>query len=204
MTRNKRSKKQQKQEIEEITATYETMKKETEEVYKKAVELHLNENLSTRIIAERLGVSKSAVARHLIAFKNGVSVESVQPNCRTPKVTASSRQFLSQSVARQELPTSKSLANALLAAKGVEVTPRTIRNQLKKIDYKSSIPRTVPMLTELQQQKRYEWCTAHRDFKWKKVWFSDETYIEVNRSTFPIWHKKGKGRLIRSRSSVRK
>jgi len=191
MTTKKSFKEDSKENSQEVVSTYETKKKESEEIYKKAVDLHLSEGLSTRKIASRLGVSKSTVARHLAAYKRGIPVENVKPNCGPPKVSASSRQFLSQSVARQERPTSKSLASALFTSKGVEVTPRTVRNHLNRIDYKSSVPRRIPLLSELQQRKRYEWCIEHREFNWKKVWFSDETYIEVNRSTFPIWHKKG-------------
>lgn len=158
MTRKKSSINDNKLKLHKTFSTYETKKKETEEIYKKAVELHINEGSSTREIAFRLGVSKSSVGRHLIAFKNGISVESVQPNCGQPKISASSRQFLSQCVARQDRPTSKLLANAFISSKSVEITPRTVRNHLNRMDYKNTIPRRIPLLTELHMQKRYEWC----------------------------------------------
>jgi len=57
--------------------------------------------------------------------------------------------------------------------------------------YKSSVPKRIPLLTEAQRQKRVDWCIQHLEFDWKNVWFSDESYIEVNQSTTPVWHKKG-------------
>jgi len=59
------------------------------------------------------------------------------------------------------------------------------------MNYKSSVPRPVPQLTEAHKTKRVEWCRQHADFDWENVVFSDETYIEVNRKVTPVWHKFG-------------
>jgi hypothetical protein len=76
--------------------------------------------------------------------------------------------------------------------KGVSASPQTVRNHLKKLDYKSSIPRKIPLLTTNHESARVEWCTRHKVFDWSNVCFSDETYIEINQSTLPVWHKKSK------------
>ena len=49
-------------------AVYTTRKKSTEDLYKEIVELKKNENLSCRDIADKLGVGKSTVSRHLAEF----------------------------------------------------------------------------------------------------------------------------------------
>ena len=173
------------------TKTHENMKKDTENIYKKIIELHKNENESVRSIASHLNIGKSTVSRYINAYKPNTPVEAMLPQGRPPKIRPIDRTFLGQCVASNAQPTSKSLASALLTSRNVEVTARTVRNHLKRLDYKSSLPRVIPLVTDLQQQKRYLWCLEHREFNWAKVWFSDETYIEVNRSTIPVWHKKG-------------
>lgn len=74
----------------------------------------------------------------------------------------------------------------------MEISARTVRRHLSNyMGYQSSVPRAVPFLTSLHKKKRVEWCLQHRDFNWDNVWFSDETYIEVNYKVTPVWHKKG-------------
>ena len=174
-----------------ISSAYETQKKRTEELYKQIVELHNDEHLGCRAIAKRLNIGRSTISRHLAAWRNGIPVEEMKPYCRPPKVTPQIRSALGQLVAKQNVPTSKSLATWLSTSMKVYMASRTVRNHLVALDYKNSIPRSVPKLTVQQQQKRVDWCRQHSEFDWKNVWFSDETYIEINRSTIPVWHKKG-------------
>jgi len=170
---------------------YETQKRNTEELYRQIVELHNNENLSCRAIAERLQVGKSTVSRHLVSYRNSVPVEEIRPYCRPPKISPQLRSTIGQLVSRQDVPTSGSLATGILNASGTSVTPRTVRRHLVSMNYKNSVPKTVPKLTPVQQQNRVDWCMQHRHFCWDNVWFSDETYIEVNHTVTPVWHKSG-------------
>jgi transposase len=173
------------------SSTYKNRKNMTEDLYKQIVELHNNEGLKGRAIADKLNVGKSTVYRHLASFRKSVPVENMRPYCRPPKITPKQRSALGQLVARQDVPTSKQVTAELSATTGVTVTPRTVRRHLSEMGYKSSVPRTVPLLTSQQKQKRIDWCKEHQGFDWKKVWFSDETYIEVNHTSTPVWHKKG-------------
>ena len=119
-------------------------------------------------------------------------VEEKKPRGRPPKITPRDRSTIGQLVARNEVPTSKQITTELSTTIGTSVTPRTVRRHLVDMDYKNSVPRKVPLLTAKQKTTRVQWCKQHQRFDWKKVWFSDETYIEVSQTTTPIWHKKGK------------
>ena len=179
-----------KSEEPNTPSRYEDEKKKTQKLYKEIVDIYVNEGISVRAIAEKVGVAKSAVARYICSWKKGVAVEDMRPNCRPPKITPADRSFLGQCVASQAKPTSKSITNALAASKGVMVCTQTVRNHLYDFKYECHIPRKIPLLTTKQERARVEWCVQHKDFDWRNVWFSDETYIEINQSTLPVWHKK--------------
>ena len=174
------------------TTAYQSKKNQAQEIYRKVVETRMNEGLSYSAIARKLEISKTAVYRHLAKWKRGLPVDETKPNCRPEKVTPQLRQTLGQLVTRQDVPTSKSLAKAISTKSGTPINPRTICRHLSNyMGYQSSIPRAVPLLTPLQKTRRVEWCLQHRDFNWDNVWFSDETYIEVNYRVTSVWHKTG-------------
>jgi hypothetical protein len=69
------------------------------------------------------------------------------------------------------------------------VTDRTVQNHLRGMNYVSSSPRAVPLLTSRQIHNRVDWCTSHLPFDWRKVVFTDETYIECGGPRAKIWDK---------------
>jgi transposase len=171
---------------------YENKKKEARRRYEEIMDMRLNEKRSIRSIASILSIAKSTVFRYISLWKNDIPVENIRLCSRPRKIKSTDHSFLGQAVAAQVLPTAKSLTAALRISKGIVVSPQTVRNHLKKLDYQCSIPRKIPLVTPLQERNRINWCLQHKDLDWKNVWFSDETYIEINHSTIPVWHKKGK------------
>ena len=180
-----------RRERQQTKLTYKESKKDAGEKYEQIIELHIHEKASVRTIASKLNTTKSTVSRHIATWKACTTVEEKKPQGRPPKITPRERTFLGQCVAAQEQPTSKSLVSALLTSRNVEVTPQTVRNHLKTLGYKNSLPKKIPLITHVQQQNRLQWCIKHQQYNWKTVWFSDETYFEINRSTTLVWHKKG-------------
>jgi hypothetical protein len=59
------------------------------------------------------------------------------------------------------------------------VNPRTVRNTIQPWDTIVHL-RTLPLLTTATGKKGLSGAISTRDSTGKKVWFSDETYIEVN------------------------
>ena len=142
-------------------------------MYRLIIELHENENLKVEAIAAKVKVHQSTVYRHLAAWRRGLPVEEVKGNCRPPKLTSKQRTAIGQIVARQTVPTSKQITTELSSIFRVSVTPRTVRRHLANMDYKNSVPKTIPQLTSKQVKKRVDWCKEHKGFDWKKGWFSD-------------------------------
>jgi transposase len=170
---------------------YGERKRDTEDSYTKIVEMHTTSGLSCRAIAAKLDIGKSTVSRYLAHWKAATPLKDIRPRGLTPKITPQTRSVLGQIIARLDVPTSRSVSKALLISNGVAISPRTVRRHLDAIGYRSSVPRAIPLLTDPQLQNRIRWCIEHQEFSWDSVWFSDETYIEINRASTPVWHKKG-------------
>ena len=158
-----------------LPKSYGQRKKETENLYKQIVEIFENEKSSVRTIADGLNISKSTVSRFYSLMEKSIPVDEIRPNCRPPKITAENRSFLGQCVAAPERPTSKLIPRSLFESTNVMVSLQTVRTHLKRLQYKSSIPRTIPLLTLKRQDRRVEWCARHHDFDWNTDWFSYET-----------------------------
>ena len=77
---------------------------------------------------------------------------------------------------------SNQLASNLEIDIGKIVTPRTIRNYLKKANLSSFRTSKKQLLTVAMKKKRLEWALQHRDKPiefWRSVLFSDESYINL-------------------------
>jgi transposase len=170
-------------------------------LYEQIVELHSTRKLTCRQIADEINVSKSTVARYLVQWRKRVPIGEIRGNGRPSKITPKLRSYLGQAARRISVPTSRRIQAALSRERGVQISPRGLRNHLRDMDYKCSTPARVPKLNETQRQARVTWCREHRNYDWNKVivcalhgnqvHFSDETYLEVGTSSMRIWHKNG-------------
>jgi hypothetical protein len=74
---------------------------------------------------------------------------------------------------------------------GLEIAPRTVRENLQKLGYKVCIPRPVPLLTKEAMVRRVTWAKAHQRKQWNKTIFSDETTFQMFRNTTQVRYKSG-------------
>lgn len=111
-------------------------------------------------------------------------------------VTENIRKQIRSLISANEHISSKGISAALASGSprrgSIKVAPSTIRRSLNDMNYKNSTPTRVPHLTEIHKQKRIEWCKKHEKMNWKKVIFSDETMIELDRCKLRQWHPRGK------------
>jgi transposase len=151
---------------------------------------------SYNTIATTLGVSKSTVSRYMAKWRARVPVEEVGRTGRPKKVTENVRKQIRSLISANEHISSKGISTALATGSprrgSIEVAPRTIRSSLKEMNYKNSTPSKIPNITESHRLQRIEWCKKHLKFDWKKVIFSDETMIELDRCKIRQWHPRGK------------
>jgi transposase len=155
-------------------------------------------------IATALGVSKSTVSRYLAKWRARIPVEGVGVVGRPKKVTENVRKQIRSLISANKHISSKGISAALAVGSSrrgsLEVAPRTVRRTLKEMNYKNSTPTRVPKLTDKHRCQRIDWCRKHLKFDWKRVIFSDETLIELDRCKLRQWHPRGKRPTNRPRS----
>jgi len=115
---------------------------------------------------------------------------------RPKKITDSTKKQIRSLISANEHISSRGISAALATGsprrEAIKVSAETIRRNLVEMNYKHSTPLRVPKLTEKQKLRRVEWCKKHRKFDWNKVFFSDETSIELDRCKLRQWHPKAK------------
>ena len=73
----------------------------------------------------------------------------------------------------------------------LNVSSRTVLNELYNLKYRCTIPKTIPFLTTIHKQCRVEWAMRHQDQNWKQVIFSDETTFQMFQNTQKVFYKIG-------------
>jgi transposase len=167
------------------------MEKTAKEVYARVAESYDNGHKSTREIAVDTGIPQRTVARYLDKYKSGVPVKEVQNRGRPSILCQKDIACLTSLLSENQFLTSKQLCAELVFRRRVEVTPMTIRNHLHRHEYKNGLPRNVPVLTEVSKEKRLLFATANESMNWDKVFFSDETIIQLGANLTCAWHKTG-------------
>ena len=71
----------------------------------------------------------------------------------------------------------------------LDVTERTVRNELSRLGYAAVLPKRVPLLTQKAKEIRLKWARDHRRYNWHNVVFSDETTIQLFRNTCLAWSR---------------
>lgn len=159
--------------------------------YQKIVELYSNGEKTQKEIASELEISVASVERYLSMFRRGIPVEEVKTNGRPWKLTDAVRRCIVAELQKDEFSTSRDISRAIGSSETGTVPDRTVRKYLAELDYRNSLPRTIPFITDVQKAKRVQWAQAHRNFDWSTMFFSDETSIQLSANTTRAWHKIG-------------
>ena len=154
---------------------------------------------STRHISTSLGISQPTVSRVLQKFLPDRQIPS---SGRSSKLSATAQ----RSIIR-EIATGKA-SNAVQATKNINSTisnpvcPQTIRNLLKKNEFKAATKKKKPLLSARHRKARLSFAQKYKEWTvedWKRVVWSDET--KVNRFGSDgkewVWKKVGEGLIER-------
>ena len=166
-------------------------KTRAQDLYTRIVELYEGGLRDQRELAKKLGVSQSTISRYLSQWSRRVPVEDICGRGQPPTFTPSERTVLGRVVAESPFISSSKIAYKMEPLFGKTCSSRTIRNTLVEMSYVNSIPRVVPLLTEAAKEKRVEWACANTERDWSRVFFSDETYIQISANVTRAWHKTG-------------
>ena len=142
-----------------------------QQLYQNIVDLHSTHNKTQSEISEQLGITTRTVRNYLSMFRRSVPIDVVKDTGRPTKLSGTVRNRMIAELEKDPFSTSKDITRAVNVEENGGVSDRTIRSYLKTLDYKSSLPRNVPFITNVQKVKRVEWAESHRDFDWSSVFF---------------------------------
>ena len=110
---------------------------------------------------------------------------------RPKKLTSKQRRYLGLIATGEECATSSELTEILNDKyPDLNITARTIRDNLKQLGYKVCVPR--PTLTKKAMKRRVAWAQAHLNKRWGRTVFSDESTFQLFRNTIRVRYKSGK------------
>jgi transposase len=158
--------------------------------YQTIVELHL-EGKNQKYISAELEITARTVQNYLSKWRKGEAVEEVKTVGRPSKLTAAVRGSIVAQLEKDGFSTSKDITRAISHDDAPTVTDRTVRNYLAELNYRNSLPRSIPIITDAQKTVRVQWAQNHRQFDWSTVFFSDETMIQLSANLNRAWHKMG-------------
>jgi transposase len=125
-------------------------------------------------------------------LSNGISLDPKQRSGRPRKLSPKQRCHLGQLVSKNKFSTSAELANILNKHhSNLNISNRTVLNELHRLQYCSTVPKSVPLLTNKHKQCRIEFAIKYRRQNWNKVIFSDETTLQMFRNTQKVFYKCG-------------
>lgn len=167
------------------------MASRAQKLYQDIVERFQEGETDADSLAKQYSVSQKTIKRYLDKWHNSVPVEAVRGPGRPLAFSPMQRTQLARLVAQNPFAASKELSEKMRESMGYDCKPQTVRNTLRRMKYSNSIPRVVPMLTVTSKSKRVQWALSNRVRDWTKIFFSDETMIQLAANTTRAWHQNG-------------
>ncbi len=94
----------------------------------------------------------------------GYSLDPLPRSSRSKKLTPKKRYHLGQLISQNKYSTCSELKNTLNQLHpNLNVSSRTVLNELYNLKYRCTIPKTIPFLTTIHKQRRVEWAMRHQD-----------------------------------------
>jgi transposase len=162
---------------------------ENKKMYQRIVHLHETEKKKQMDIASELGITDRTVRKYLSMYRKGIDVDEVKDIGRPTLMTDTIRQKIGEKLVQDVFSSSKDIANAINANETTKVGDRSVRNFLRTLNFKNSLPRAVPMITDAAKAARVDWARSHRQYDWSTTFFSDETTIQLFSNVTRAWHK---------------
>lgn len=148
---------------------------------------------STRQIASKTGLTKSTIAR--VTKELDLDKEN-RKGGRPTKLSHTSRRLVIRQITSGRCDTAVEVAHFLNPNLPQPVNPQTIRNALKKEDYRSVVKTKRPLLKKQHRIARLKFAQDHANWTvedFKRVLWSDETKINriASDGRTYTWKKKG-------------
>ena len=156
-----------------------------------------NGERSPETIARMTKIPLRTIKYNIAKIKEQGTIEDRSRSGRPRKMTANDNQALGQWIRRNNEITSQELAEKLLRDRDLNVSRWTVRRQLQRLGYKSTLPHGTPMLTSAQKDARVQWAIEHQNDDWSRTIFTDETCYQLFRNTVRRWSRNPKSEVKR-------
>jgi transposase len=94
----------------------------------------------------------------------GYSLDPLPRSGRPRKLTPRKRRHLGQLVLQNKYSTAPELKNTLNKLHpNLNVSSSTVLNELHKLKYRCTVPKTILLLTAIHKQRRVEWAIKYQD-----------------------------------------
>ena len=145
-----------------------------------------------KTLHELTSVPLFTIYDYLKKLKMGCSLDPLPRSGRPKTLTPKKRRHLGQLISQNKYSTCSDLKNTLNQLHpNLNVSSRTVLNELHNLKYCCTIPKTIPFLTTIHKQNCVEWAIRHQDQNWKQVIFSDETTFQMFQNTQKVFYKIG-------------
>ena len=121
-------------------------------------------------IHELTSISLSTIYNYIKKLENGESLDHKPRSGRPRKLSPNQRRHLGQLVTSNKYSTSTKLANILNKHHpDLNVSSRTVLNELHNLQYRCTVPKSIPLLTDRHKECRLAFAAKYRRQNWNKV-----------------------------------
>jgi transposase len=145
-------------------------------------------------ISKLLKIHRTTVSRTIKNYLNRNNLTTLPKTGRPKLLTSKDKTILKKIVKKNNKKSAEQIRNKFIEKTNIEVSTKTIRRNLHKMNIFSRIPAQKPLLNDQQRENRLKWCIERKDWtvqKWKTIIWSDE-------SRFTIFKNDGPGRVWRT------
>ena len=167
----------------------------TEETLSRGIGM-LQGGLTQRAVAINLGISKGAVSRAWIKFRNTGTIDRKVGSGRPRKTTPAQDHFLQMNALRNRTVTAPALNRDLQNATGVTVSNETVRKRLHEAHLLARRPAVRVPVTVAHRRHRLTFAQNHLVWgraDWDRVLFTDESKfnLDFNDGRIRVWRRPG-------------
>lgn len=154
------------------------------------------DGVTQREVAQRLGVSRSAINRMWIRHQETNAYIRRPGQGRRRVTTPRQDRYLVTCALRNRFVTARTLQNDLVNASGVRISDQTVRNRLHDDRMRARRPAMGVFLTRRHRRERLDFARDHQNWQedqWSLVLFSDESRFTVsnNDGRRRVWRRQG-------------
>ena len=158
------------------------------------IEVHLENGLSEREVAQAVGVSRGVIQNVIRRLQDGSS-DYKRRSGRSRKTTTRTDRHIEFAALRDRQVTLRELQADLTVVTGQPLSHSLISRRLSEKGLNARRPRKKPLLTDEHRRVRRQWAANHRDWReddWTRVLFTDESKISIgNYGCTYVWRRQG-------------